>query len=135
MTAVTTPVLSDSTDSLLRFALRADAAATGVVGVAGVFAARQMAALTGLTALQEYAVAAFCVLYGAAVYFLSALPDVRRAGIGVVAANVMCTIAAVSVVETGVLPLTGFGVAAVLASAVYTAFFALLQYRGLRRLP
>lgn len=135
MTAVITRVLSDSTDSLLRFALRADAATTGVIGLAGVFAARPMAALTGLTGVQEYALAAFCVLYGAAVYFLSALPDVRRAGIGVFAANVVCTVAAVAVVETGVLPLTGFGVAAMLASSVYTAFFALVQYRGLRRLP
>ncbi|MGV0905640.1 hypothetical protein [Mycobacterium novum] len=134
MTAVTTPVLSDSTDSLLRFALRADAVTTGVIGLAGVFTARPMAALTGLTAVQEYAVAAFCLLYGVAVYFLSALPELRRAGIGVLAANVVCTVAAIAVLETGVLPLTGFGVAAPLASAVYTASFALAQYRGLRRL-
>src|SRR5690625_2541208 len=134
MTAVTTRVLSDSTDSLLRFALRADAVLTGVVGIAGVVADRPMAALTGRSAAQEYAVAAFCVLYGAAVYFLSALPDLRRAGTGVIAANVACTVGAVAVVEAGVLPLTGIGVAAVLASAVYTAFFALAQYRGLRRL-
>ncbi|MEB3021221.1 hypothetical protein [[Mycobacterium] crassicus] len=135
MTAVTTPILSDATDSLLRFALRADATVTGAVGLAGVLLARQMSALSGFTAAQEYAVAAFCVLYGAAVYFLSALPDVRRAGIGVIAANLVCTVAAVAVVETGVLPLTGIGVAATLASAAYTGFFAWLQYRGLRRLP
>lgn len=134
MTAITTRVLSDSTDSLLRFALRADAAITGVIGLAGVFAARPMAALTGLTPVHEYALAAFCVLYGAVVYVLSALPDVRRAGVGVLVANVVCTVAAVAVVEAGVLSLTGFGVAAMLASAAYTAFFALAQYRGLRRL-
>ncbi len=134
MTAVTTPVLSDSTDSLLRFALRADAVLTGVVGLAGVIAARPMAALTGLTPAHEYAAAAFCVLYGAVVYFLSALSDLRRAGIGVIAANVVCTVAAIAVVETGVLPLTGIGVAALLFSAAYTGFFALAQYRGLRRL-
>ncbi|WP_046302397.1 hypothetical protein [Mycobacterium sp. UM_Kg27] len=134
MTAITTPVLSDSTDSLLRFALRADAAITGTIGLAGVFAARPMAALEGLTVAHEYALAAFCILYGVVVYFLSALPDLRRAGIGVIAANVACTIAAIGVVEAGVLPLTGIGVVAMLASAVYTAFFAVMQYRGLRRL-
>jgi hypothetical protein len=53
----------------------------------------------------------------------------------VITANVVCTVAAIAVVEAGVLPLTGFGVAAVLASAVYTASFAYAQYRGLRRLP
>ncbi|QZA08790.1 hypothetical protein K3U94_05810 [Mycolicibacter heraklionensis] len=134
MTAITTPVLFDSTDSLLRFALRADAAVTGTVGLAGVFAARPMAALEGLTATHEYAVAAFCILYGVVVYFLSALPDLRRAGIGVIAANVACTVAAIAVVAAGLLPLTGIGVVAMLASAVYTAFFARMQYRGLRRL-
>jgi hypothetical protein len=135
MTAITTRVLSDSTDSLLRFALRADAVIVGTVGVAGVIAARPMATLEGMTAAHEYALAAFCVLYGVAVYFLSALPDLRRAGIGVIAANVVSTVAAIAVIEAGVLPLTGFGVAAVLASAVYTASFAYVQYRGLRRLP
>lgn len=134
MTATTTPILSDATDSLLRFALRADAVLTGTVGLAGVLLAREMSALSGFTAAQEYAVAAFCVVYGAAVYFLAALPDVRRAGIGVIAANLACTVGAVAVVETGLLPLTGIGIAATLGSAVYTAFFALLQYRGLRRL-
>lgn len=134
MTAVTTPILSDATDSLLRFALRADAVIVGAVGLAGVLLARPFSALAGMTAAQEYAVAAFCVLYGAAVYFLSALPDVRRAGIGVIAANLVCTVAAVAVVEAGVLPLTGIGIAAMLGCAVYTTFFAWLQYRGLRRL-
>lgn len=134
MTAITTPVLSDSTDSLLRFAMRADAAVIGAVGLVGVIAARPMAALEGLTVVHEYALAAFCVLYGAAVYFLSALPDLRRAGIGVIAANVVCTVAAIAVVEAGVLPLTGIGVVAALVSAAYTAFIGLVQYRGLRRL-
>lgn len=130
MTAITTPVLSDSTDSLLRFALRADAAVTGTIGLGGVFAARPMAALEGLTVAHEYAVAAFCILYGVVVYFLAALPDLRRAGIGVIAANVACTVAAVAVVEAGILPLTGIGVVAMLASAVYTAFFALCSTAG-----
>lgn len=134
MTAITTPVLSDSTDSLLRFALRADAFVTGAVGLLGVIAARPMAALEGLTPAHEYALAAFCLGYGAVVYFLSALPDLRRAGIAVIAANVVCTVAAIAVVEAGLLPLTGIGVAATLGSAAYTALFALMQYRGLRRL-
>ena len=43
----------------------------------------------------------------------------------------LCGFAAV---EAAVLPLTGIGVAATLASAVYTAVFGLLQYLGLRRL-
>ena len=134
MTAVTTPILSDSTDSLLRFALRADAVITGTIGLAGVIAARPMASMEGLTPAHEYVLSAFFVLYGVVVYFLSALPEVRRAGIGVIVANLVYTLAAVAVVEAGVFPLTGIGIAAMLGSAVYTAFFAGLQYRGLRRL-
>ncbi|MEB3068636.1 hypothetical protein [[Mycobacterium] vasticus] len=134
MTAITTPILSDSTDSLLRFALRADAVITGTIGLAGVIAARPMAAIEGLTPAHEYVLSAFLVLYGVVVYFLSALPQVRRAGIGVITANLVCTVAAVAVVEASVFPLTGIGIAATLGSAVYTAFFAWMQYRGLRRL-
>lgn len=134
MTATTTPILFDATDSLLRFALRADAVITGTIGLVGVIAARPMAAIEGLTPAHEYVLSAFFVLYGAVVYFLSALPEVRRAGIGVIFANLVYTLAVVAVVAAGVFPLTGIGIAATLASGVYTAFFALLQFRGLRRL-
>jgi hypothetical protein len=44
-------------------------------------------------------------------------------------------VAAVAVVAVGALPLTGVGVIATLASGVYTALFAYLQYLGVRRLP
>ena len=75
---------------------------------------------------------AFFVLYGLAVFSLAAAPDLRRAGIGVVVANVVCTLAAI--VVAGVVPMTAIGVAATLASGVYTAGFAGLQYLGVRRL-
>ncbi|WP_420108615.1 hypothetical protein [Mycolicibacter arupensis] len=134
MTAISTPTLSDSTDSLLRFALRADAVIVGVAGVAVALAAAPMAALEGLTAAHEYGLAAFCITYGVVVYFLSAMEELRGVGIGVIAANVVCTVVAIAAVVAGALPLTGIGVAATLACAAYTAFFAGLQYRGLRRL-
>ncbi|MGV0626746.1 hypothetical protein [Mycolicibacter minnesotensis] len=134
MTALTTPTLSDSTDSLLRFALRADALIVGAAGLVVGLAAAPMAALEGLTAVHEYGLAAFCISYGVVVYFLAALQELRGVGIGVIAANVVCTLVAVAVVVTGALPLTGIGVAATLGCAAYTAFFAGLQYRGLRRL-
>lgn len=134
MTAIATRPLSDSTDSLLRFAMRADATLTGALGLFVAAAADPLAALTGLTPAQEYLLGAFFVLYGLVVFSLAALPNLRRVGIGVVLANVVCTVAAVVVVEAAVLPLTGAGVAATLSSGVYTALFALLQYLGVRRL-
>jgi hypothetical protein len=125
--------LYDSTDSLLRFAMRADATLTGLCGLAVAFFADQLSPLTGLTSFQEYALGAFFVLYGLVVFSLAAAPNLRRAGIGVVAANIVYTLAAV--VAADVVPLTATGVAATLASGVYTAGFAALQYLGLRRLP
>lgn len=72
------------------------------------------------------------MLYGLVVFSLGALPDLRRAGISIVAANAVFTLAAI--VAAGVLPLTGAGVALTLASAAYTAAFAAVQYAGVRRL-
>lgn len=134
MTAITTRLLSDSADSLLRFAMRADATLTGLLGLVVAAAANPVASLSGLTPTTEFIMGAAFVLYGLAVFSLAALPNLRRVGIGVIIANIVCTVAAVVVVEAGVLPLTGIGLAAMLATGVYTAFFAVLQYLGLRRL-
>jgi hypothetical protein len=126
--------LYDSTDSLLRFAMRVDATLTGLAGLAVAAAADPISSLTGLTSAEEYGVGAAFVLYGLAVFSLAALPNLRRVGIGVVVANIVCTLAAVVAVAADSLPLTAVGVAGTLASGVYTAFFALLQYLGVRRL-
>ncbi|OMC47074.1 hypothetical protein A5745_05420 [Mycobacterium sp. IS-2888] len=135
MTAVSgipTRPLYDSTDSLLRFAMRADATLTGLCGLAVAVVADPLSSLTGLTSLQEYALGAFFVLYGLGVFGLAAVQDLRRVGIGVVVANIVYTLAAI--VAAGVVPMTAFGVAATLATGVYTAGFAALQYLGVRRL-
>jgi hypothetical protein len=121
----------DSTDSLLRFAMRADATLTGLMGFAVAVAADPVSRLTGLTSGQEYSMGAFFVLYGLAVFSLAALPNLRRAGIGVVAANLVYTVAAIAAAE--LVPMTATGVAATLASGVYTAAFAGMQYLGVRR--
>jgi len=135
MTAVSgmpTRPLYDSTDSLLRFAMRADATLTGLCGLAVAFFADPISSMTGLASGQEYALGAFFVLYGLVVFALAAVPNLRRVGIGVVAANIVYTLAAVVAAE--LVPMTATGVAATLATGVYTAAFAGLQYLGVRRL-
>ncbi|ORV93247.1 hypothetical protein AWC11_06550 [Mycobacterium interjectum] len=135
MTAVSglpTRPLYDSTDSLLRFAMRADATLTGLCGLGVAFFADQISSLTGLTSGQEYAMGAFFVLAGLAVFTLAAAPNLRRVGIGIVAANIVFTLVAILAAEA--LPMTATGVAATLATGVYTAAFAGLQYLGVRRL-
>lgn len=135
MTAVSgqpTRPLYDSTDSLLRFAMRADATLTGLCGLAVAFVADPLSSLTGLTSAQEYALGAAFVLYGLVVFALASLPNLRRVGNGVVVANVACTLAAIVAAEA--VPMTATGVAATLATGVFTAGFAALQYLGVRRL-
>ena len=69
--------------------MRADATLTGLCGLAVAFVADPLSSLTGLTSIQEYGLGAFFVLYGLVVFSLAALPNLRRAGIGVVAANIV----------------------------------------------
>ncbi|CAM4474548.1 hypothetical protein MB901379_03834 [Mycobacterium basiliense] len=130
--STTTPPLYDSKDSLLRFAMRADATLTGLLGLAVALAADPISSLTGLTSVQEYSIGAFFVLYGLLVFGLAAMPNLRGVGLGVVAGNIVYTLAAVVAAE--LVPMTAIGVAATLASGLYTGAFAGLQYLGVRRL-
>jgi hypothetical protein len=134
MTAVTTRPLSASTDALLRFALRADATLTGLTGVAVAAFANPLSTITGLSPTTEYLLGAVFVFYGLAVYLLAGASSLRGVGIGVSLANVVCTLGAIAVVVTSATPLTEAGTAVTLAIGVYTAFFAYLQYLGVRRL-
>jgi hypothetical protein len=120
-------------DALLRLAMRADAALTGLAGVAGIPLAGWLSAQSGTTKAFEYGMAAFFIAYGVVVFGLATLPSVRRAGMGVIVANLLFTVATVVFVLADVFPLTATGVVATLASGAYTLLFAELQYRGWRR--
>jgi hypothetical protein len=132
VSGIQTRHLYDATDSLLRFAMRADATLTGLCGLAVAFVADPLSSLTGLNSNLEYALGAIFVLYGLVVFSLAAWPNLRSAGLGVVVANIVFTLGAVVAVDT--VPMTASGVAATLASGIYTAAFAVLQYLGVRRL-
>lgn len=134
MTAITTPRLKESTDSLLRFAMRADAVLTGLAGIAGIPLAGWLAEMSGTTKAFEYSMSAFFIGYGIVVLALAQLPTLRRPGIAVIAANLLYTVAAVVFVFLDWMPLTTFGIVATLATGVYTLVFAELQYQGLRRM-
>ena len=138
MTAVTplpTRPFDDSTDSLLRFAMRLDATLSGLVGLFIALMADSLSALTGLSSVAEFCGGALLVLGGLGVYGLAAAPDLRRVGVGLIVGNVVVTVAALVVVAAGVLPLTEAGVAATLATGGYFALMGYLQYLGVRRLP
>ena len=138
MTAVTplpTRPFEDSTDSLLRFAMRLDATLSGLLGLFIALMADPLSALTGLSSVTEFSGGALLVLGGLAVYGLAAAPNLRRVGVGLIVGNVVLTVAALVVVTVGALPLTAGGVAATLATGGYFALMGYLQYLGVRRLP
>jgi hypothetical membrane protein len=134
MTAIATPRLTDSTDSLLRFAMRADAVLTGLAGIAGIPLANWVAELSGTTTTFEYSMSAFFIAYGLVVLALAARPSVRRTGMVLAAGNLLYTVASVALVLADVFPLTTTGVVLTLATGVYTLVFAELQYQGVRRI-
>jgi hypothetical protein len=138
MTAVTplpTRPFDDSTDSLLRFAMRLDATLSGLVGLFIALLADSLSALTGLSSVAEFSGGALLVLGGLGVYGLAAAPDLRRVGVGLIVGNVVLAVAVLVVVAVGALPLTAAGIAATLATAGYFALMGYLQYLGVRRLP
>jgi hypothetical protein len=132
VSSIQTRPLYDATDSLLRFAVRADATLTGLFGLTIAFLADPISSLTGLTSFQEYGVGVLFVLSGLLVFSLGALPDLRRLGNSVLVVNIAFTL--VSIVAAAALPLTATGVVFTLVTGAYTAAFAGLQYLGLRRL-
>ena len=134
MTAIGTPRLTDSTDSLLRLALRVDAIASGLMGIAGVAMAPMIAEMSGTSTAFEYAVGAVFIAFAIGVFVLAARPSVRRTGIVVVAGNVLYTVLSVVFVLADIFPLTTTGVVATLAVGVYTLVMAELQYQGVRRI-
>lgn len=126
--------LNQSTDSLLRFAMRADAVLSGLTGVATLIFARQLAEISGTSAGVEYTIGAFFVVFGLTVLVLAARPSIRLSGLVLAIGNLLFTVATVAVVVAGVWPLTATGVALVLGTGVYTLVMAELQYQGVRRI-
>jgi hypothetical protein len=126
--------LSSSRDALLRFAMRADATLTALCGLIVAAAADPLSRMTGLTPAQEWIAGAGFVAYGAIVYALAAVNDLRVAAAAVITGNYLFSAFAVLAVVAGWFALTGFGVAVILATGVVTLLFADLQYLGVRRL-
>ncbi len=126
--------LSDSSDSLLRFALRVDGTLCSLTGLLMAFTADPLSRLSGLSATSEWIVGAVLVVWGFALYVLAAVPRIRRVGTGVLIGNLVGTVAVLGVLASGVLPLTAAGNVLVLAIMAVGLGCAWLQYLGVRRL-
>ncbi len=134
MTATISARLNESTDSLLRFAMRADALLSGLAGIGTLVFAHQIAALSGTGPGVEYTLGASFIVFSIAVLVLAARPSIRMPGLALAIGNVAFSVATVIVVLAGVWPLTTAGVALVLGTGGYTLVMAELQYQGVRRI-
>jgi hypothetical protein len=134
MTAINTRPVRESTDQLLRFALRADATLCAALGLLIAMLSDPLSRLSGLSSTSEWIGGAALVIYGGALYMAAGLPDVRRVGIGVLAGNVAFAILVTVVLSAGWLPLTELGVVGTAGFTVATLAFAYAQYLGVRRL-
>ena len=134
MTAITTRAVRENHDSLLRFALRADATLCAGLGLLTAMAADPLSRLSGLSPTSEWIAGAALVVYGATLYMLAGLPDVRRVGAIVLAGNIAFAIVVTAVLVAGWLPLTELGVVATIAFTAVTLAFAYVQYLGVRRM-
>jgi len=134
MTATISARLSTSRDSLLRFALRADAVLSGLTGIGLLLLAPKVAAVSGTTAAVEYTTGALFVVFAATVLALAARPAIRTSGLVVAAGNALYALASVVVVLAGVWPLTTTGTVLTLGCGAYTLVMAELQYQGVRRI-
>lgn len=120
-------------DGFLRLTMRADAVISGLIGLAGIPLVGWLAEVSGTTKAFEYGMAGFLIAYGVVVFGLAGLPSVRRAGMGVIIANLLYTAASVVFVLADVFPLTSSGVVLNLVAGVGTLIIAELQYQGWRR--
>jgi hypothetical protein len=144
MTAINTRAVAESvttvgagaapTDSLLRFALRADATLCAALGLLVAMAADPLSRISGLSATSEWIGGAALVGYGALLYTVARVRDIRRVGVGVLAGNIAFAVLVAVVLIAGWLPLTEFGVATTIAFTVVTLAFAYVQYLGVRRM-
>lgn len=138
MTTVTRPVATPAEptagDSLLRFALRADATLCAALGLLVALAADPLSRVSGLSATSEWIGGAALVGYGSALFLAAGVRDVRRVGLGVLVGNIAFAVGVAVVLVADWLPLTRSGVAAAVAFTVVTLAFAYAQYLGVRRL-
>ena len=134
MTAITNRPVASSTDSLLRFALRADATLCAGIGLLIAMAADPLSRLSGLSSTAEWIGGAALAGYGVLLYTAAGLHNVRRVGMGVLAGNIVFAILVSVVLAAGWLPLTELGVVATIAFTIAALAFAYAQYLGVRRL-
>ena len=118
----------------LRFALIADAAASGVLGLGLATLAGPLSGLLGLPeALPRY-VGVFLMVWAAGVLWLGTRARPARGAVwAVIAVNAVWAVDSILLLLSGWIAPTALGMAFILVQAAAVALFAEVQYIGLRR--
>jgi len=112
----------------------ADAASCAATGALQVAFTGALAGLTGLPAPLLMGTGVFLLAYAAMAAFMASRGTPPRTLIGlVIAGNLGWAVACISLLVSGIFPVTAVGVAWVLAQAVCVIVLAELQWTGLRR--
>lgn len=115
---------------MLKFALKLDGVASFSLGLLTLLIRPEV----GIPVGWQIGLGSFCVVYGAGVFFLGtrATPD-RRIVLLIIIGNLVWGLDSVLTAELKWFPLTGAGVALVLAQGLAVIGFAALQFVGLKR--
>ena len=124
----------DSDGGLLRFALRLDALACGVLAILALAGAAVLEGLLGTPASLVRPLGLVLLVFAGGVWLVAAQQPIRRwAAWAVVGLNALWVVDSVATVLLGWWALTTLGTLLVLAQAVATALVAELEFMGLRR--
>ncbi|WP_117212780.1 hypothetical protein [Allorhizocola rhizosphaerae] len=136
MTALTdgTTAQAKPADRFVRLALRWDAIASGLTGVAFIGTPQMQKDLFGLPAAFTLPVGLFLLAFAGLVWFAGVRRPVSPALVrGIIALNVLWVVGCAAVIAFGLLPLTGLGIAYVALQGIVVGAFAELEWVGLRR--
>ncbi|MFI7442839.1 hypothetical protein [Nonomuraea indica] len=120
---------------LLRKVMRIDGWSTAVFGVVLLAGAAPLSGPLGLPVSWSVPFGVAMLGGAAALGLIAGYPRIPvRHAVCVVAGNAVSCVALLALLVSGLLPLTGLGVAFLLSGAVVVAVYAGLEYAGLRRL-
>lgn len=118
----------------LRWALLADALASGATGLLLLVLGSQLQALLGLPGLLLFGAGLFLLPYAAVIAWMGQRRSVPRWALtAVIVGNALWALDCLLLAVTGLLSPTALGVMFLLAQAVVVGVFAELQYVGMRR--
>ncbi|WP_067722166.1 hypothetical protein [Nocardia yamanashiensis] len=135
MTVITASATSAAPVVPLRTALRLDGAGTGVFGIFMLAAARALRDPLGLPTAWSIPFGVAMLGGAIALLLIAGYPEIPvRLGYSVVAVNAASAVGLIALTWSGLIDLTGWGIAFLLIGAVFVAVFAALEWAGARAL-